>query len=102
NRLLLKLSLLLFDGRFYSEALENFSRMAATITKPQEQVVEFYLVSVWQGILLDLLGERERALTHYRNALSTGLDPSIQHSQYDLILDRGFVEDRIERPFKRD
>lgn len=102
NRLLLKLSLLLYDGKHYEQALENFKRMAATITQPEEQVVEFYIVNAWQGILLDLLGEREKALDHYQEALSTNLDPQIKHSQYNLVLDRKFVQERLEKPFERE
>lgn len=96
-----KICLLLYDAGDYEKALAGFSRLAQLRKdQPDQRIWEFY-DETWQGILLDLLGRREEALAHYQSALNTGVDVSMQHSQYDLVLDRKFVKERLEKPFVR-
>jgi len=92
-----KLGLLLFDGRRYEAALDAFNR-AAPLLKGRQASWHF-TATVWQGMLLDLLGRREEALARYREALALGGDPSMRHDQYGLILNRAWVEERLKKPF---
>jgi len=101
-RLLQKISLLLYDGLYYQEALANFKRLTTLRESDTTHNMWLFYDNTWQGMLLDLLGERQKALAHYRIALETGIDIPIKHSQYDLTLNRSFVEKCIKVPFKRD
>jgi len=55
----------------------------------------------WQGMILDLLGQREEALALYRQAL-TMPGQTMVHSQYQLRIDKAWVEQRLQAPFQRD
>lgn len=56
---------------------------------------------VWQGHLLDLLGRRTEAVASYQQALKVPGEPSMQHSQYNLVIDKQWVEQRLKTPFER-
>jgi tetratricopeptide (TPR) repeat protein len=94
---LLKLWMSLYDGRHYEEALDA-CRDAAELYKGSDNV-RFFIAMYWQGIVLDVLGRREEALERYREALPLAGDLKIQHSQYDLLIDRAWVEQRLKEPF---
>jgi tetratricopeptide (TPR) repeat protein len=89
-----KLGLALYDGEFYPEALEAFSR-AAELTDGGAWVI------VWQGHILDILGRREEALERYRKALERGKGLETQHDQYGMTINRQWVEERLRTPFRR-
>ncbi|MGC9994083.1 MAG: M1 family aminopeptidase [Terriglobia bacterium] len=90
-----KLGLLLYDGRHYPEALEALSRVGGS--DPDWG----FAALVWQGHLLDLLGRRAEAVTRYQEALKVPGSPKMRHSQYDLIIDKTWVEERLKTPFER-
>ena len=96
-----RLGLALYDGGYYEEALEAFRRVGV----PDLRVFLDYpfAARAWQGHVLDLLGRREEALERYRQALA--LNPSehtwVQHGQYDMTVNRAWVEDRLKTPFER-
>jgi len=56
---------------------------------------------VWQGHLLDLMGRRAEAVTQYQEALKVPGAPKMQHSQYNLTIDKPWVEERLKTPFER-
>jgi tetratricopeptide (TPR) repeat protein len=95
-----KLGLLLYDGKFYPESLEAFQRTQSL----SEKIAPIYFASqVWEGHVLDLLGRREEAVKLYKKVLET-TDPDsmrVEHSQYAMVLDRAWVEERIKKPFER-
>jgi hypothetical protein len=96
---LVKLALLLYDGRHYEMALDVFTRLA---TEAQAHAKPRRLMGlVWQGLVLDLLNRREEALSRYREVLAAGDFRPMTHSQYQLKIDRAFVEQRLEEPFVR-
>jgi hypothetical protein len=88
-----KLVLLLYDGRYYQEALE--------VVKSLEQTDWRFFALVWEGHLLDLLGQRAGALSAYQEALKTPGTPSMRHDQYGLTIDKKWVEERLKMPFER-
>jgi tetratricopeptide (TPR) repeat protein len=96
SSILLKLSLTLYDGRYYQEALDVLAKLERS--GPAE--VRFTAL-VWQGHVLDVLGRRAEALGRYEEALRVPGSPSMQHSQYNLTINRQWVEDRLKSPFER-
>jgi tetratricopeptide (TPR) repeat protein len=95
-----KLGLTLYDGRYYNEALDALSQAE----KLAGDDPSGFDALVWQGIVLDVLNRRGEALERYRDALEAlKRDPSrkIQSDQYALIIDRAWVEARLQIPFQR-
>jgi hypothetical protein len=94
----LKLGILLYDGGHYTEALDCFTRI------PSLEASDLYKFAAytWMGHLKDLLGEREAALGFYRKALEYERGDGMQHSQYGIMLNRAWVEERLKTPFKRE
>lgn len=93
-RIWAKLGLTLYDGEYYLEALEAFRR-AAELTDGGAWVI------VWQGHVLDLLGRREEALEQYRKALERSKGLETQHDEYGMVINRQWVEERLQTPFHR-
>ena len=90
-----KLGMLLYDGRRYPEALAAMGRLS------QGDSGWRFMGLVWQGHLLDLLGRRAEALAFYQEALKVPGEPRMEHSQYNLVIDKRWVEERLKTPFER-
>jgi len=58
-----------------------------------------FTVNAWLGHLQDLLGEREKALDFYREALKNDTGRTMRHDQWGLKVDRAWVEERLKTPF---
>lgn len=95
-----KLGLTLYDGYRYEESLEAFTLAVGAARKQQDSWTSLYLV--WQGHLLDLSGRREDALKSYREALALDKGQTMEHSQYNMKIDRQCIEQRLQSPFMRD
>lgn len=95
-----KLGMVLYDGRHLQEALDSF-RQAAQIAGDDETSGVKFGALVWQGHMLDLLGDRTQALQCYREALARSADFSMRHDQYGITLDRKWVKERIATPFQQ-
>ena len=94
-----KLGMALYDGKYYSEALEAFQRVG--LSEKSEAIVRFVSL-VWQGQLLDLLGRRDEALDRYGRALKLDIGGSaMRHDQYGMIINRKWAEERLKTPFVR-
>jgi tetratricopeptide (TPR) repeat protein len=91
-----KLALMLYDGRYYQEALEMFKSLAA-----DTQTELRFDAAAWEGVVLDLLGRRAEALAAYHEALQAPGQPIIRHDQYGLRIDKKWVEERLQTPFER-
>lgn len=97
-RVWLKLGLTSFDGGHYEEALDAFGR---TVTLARDVDPTWYFGGlVWCGMVNDLLGRRDVALERYRQALEVEGDHVTQHSQFNLRIDRAWVEQRLQTPFR--
>jgi tetratricopeptide (TPR) repeat protein len=90
-----KLGLVLFDSGYYRDSLTSFE----TVTSLERSGVRAFAAMVWQGHLNDLSGDRGRALERYREALKLDSGRSMQHSQYRMVIDREWIESRLETPF---
>ena len=88
-----KLGLMLYDGRYYPQALD--------IMKQLETGDFRFAALVWQGHLLDLLGRRAEAVARYQEALKVPGSPRMQHDQYHMTIDKQWVERRLKTPFSR-
>jgi len=88
-----KLVLMLYDGRYYQEALD--------IVKSLEQGDWRFFALVWEGQLLDLVGRRSEAVAAYQAALQEPGTPSMRHDQYGLVIDKKWAEERLKTPFER-
>jgi tetratricopeptide (TPR) repeat protein len=86
---LLRLGFALYDVKRYSDALKVFGRM--------QEVGDPGLALVWQGHMLDLLGQRTEAVAAYQKALAAGV--KARHDQYGLVLNKAYVEERLRSPF---
>jgi tetratricopeptide (TPR) repeat protein len=91
-----KLGMTLYDGRYYTEALAAFERVADS-----EDRLWGLLGLVWQGHVLDLLDRREEALARYAEAQKLPWPGPIQHDQYGMVLGPDWLEARLETPFER-
>jgi hypothetical protein len=60
------------------------------------------LALLWQGHMLDLLGEREEAVSRYAIVAGMNLTNRWQHGQYGLSYELSpYAKERTETPFKR-
>jgi len=92
------LGLALYDGKYYTEALEAFSRSQGAAAKNS---MDDFVALVWQGHILDIFGRREEALGKYKEALKKAKYFEMRHDQYGIKVNREWVEERIRKPFKR-
>jgi len=90
-----KLGLLLYDGRYYQEALAAMAQLSQGDSEWR------FMGLVWQGHVLDLLGRRAEAVASYQEALKVPGSPSMQHSQYHLVINKQWVQERLQTPFER-
>jgi tetratricopeptide (TPR) repeat protein len=94
----LRLGLMLYDAKHYTEALECFEKSFETAEDRDNK----FIALVWQGQLLDLMGKREAAMKVYRAAQATGSTQVFRHDQYNLKIDQTWVQERLQAPYKRE
>lgn len=92
STLLLRLGFALYDAKRYGDALAVFEKLGQTHGRSG-------VALIWQGHVLDLLGRRGEAVAAYMKA--SALSVGARHDQHGLVLDRAYVEKRIETPFER-
>ncbi len=90
-----KIGLLLYDSRYYREALDVFAQVERSDANSR------FPALVWQGHILDLLGRRPEAIDRYEAALKAYGGGSWQHSQYNLTINKEWVQERLKTPFER-
>jgi tetratricopeptide (TPR) repeat protein len=58
---------------------------------------------VWRGHIFDTLGQRDKAVKEYQDALSIGMSDGgyMQHSFIDAWLDNDWARERLKTPYKR-
>lgn len=99
-RVWFKLGLALYDGGHYDEAMVALGRVGM----PEMRIFLMYpfAARVWLGHINDLLGHREEALARYRQALDLDIGTTgVRHDQYDITINREWVEERLKTPFVR-
>ena len=94
-----KLGMVLYDGRYYPQSLEAFEQ-SSTLAK--NAGTDGFLALTWKGHLLDVMNRREEAIAAYKEALKIDIgSASMRQDQYDLVIDRKWVEQRLKTPFER-
>lgn len=93
-----KLGLMLYDGEYYQQALEAFQRTAEI---SRDSSVMNFGALVWQGHIFDILGKRDMAVQKYRLAQSEAAGQELHHSQYDMVVNQKWVEERLQKAFVR-
>jgi len=74
----MKLGLLLFDSGAYPQFFSTFEKLFALALS---ELIKFTAL-VWMGQLMDLQGQREKAIGFYRKALEHDPGTAMTHSQY--------------------
>jgi len=63
---------------------------------------EAFISNVWLGHMYDLEGNRSEALEYYNKAMEAWGGKPYMHSQYNMTVDKSWVEQRLEAPFARE
>ena len=95
-RVWFKLGMLLYDGRSYAESFSAFGKSGEL----DRSEFNLFAALTWQGHLKDLLGERDKAVAFYQEALKHDSGRTMQHDQYGLQINRAWVEERLKTPFR--
>ena len=94
-----KLGVVLYDGKYYEQALDAFGRV---IGSEKSNPTLRFAAHTWRGHMLDLTDHRDDAVAAYKEALKIEKSEPVSHDQYDLVIDRKWVEERLKTPFKRE
>ena len=88
------LGLKLFADGYNDEAYNSFS-------KATDSTFAAYFASlVWMGHLKDLENQRKEAVTLYQKALKAYPGFPVQHDNWNIVIDKTWIEERIKVPFK--
>ncbi len=96
SRIWFKLGMLLYDGRYYAESLEALGKSGEL----DRSDFNLFVVLTWQGQIKDLLGERDKAIAFYKEALKHDSGQTMRHDQYGLQINKAWVEERLKTPFQ--
>jgi len=97
-RMWYKLGLILYDARYYSQAINAFNY--ALTNSDKDSYIPF-AAHTWKGHIFDLSDKRESALASYHKALKVYPGYAITLSQYNMEIDKKWVEQRLTIPFQR-
>lgn len=89
-----KLGLTLFDGGYYSQS-ESAFRSATQYAGDERKFINY----CWLGHLQDVRSKRSAAISSYNKALEVWDDDSYSHSQYNMQVNKKWVEERLQTPF---
>ena len=97
----LKIGFALYDVENYEEALLVFEKMQDTAKKEKNKEYEA-LASIWQGHMLDLLGNRKKAVECYQHAVDMNITDRWSHSQFGMQYEvSAYAKEKIQKPFQR-
>ncbi len=83
-----RLGLILYDGKYYSEAMKAFDyALELNVDNPYIAFIAY----TWKGHLNDILGHREEALKFYEKALNGYPGGPVTHSQYKMKIDKEWL-----------
>lgn len=97
--LVLRVGFALYDVERYEEALLVFGRLHELAA---DNAFHQGVALVWQGHILDLLGQRDEAISVYQKAVDLDVTRTMRHDQYGLkYAPSPYAAKRIETPFER-
>jgi len=78
------LGLSLYDVKMYSESIDVFKRLLNLTNHNKDKLWRYDWSQIWIGHIYDVLGEREKALSYYRNVLNSKHDSgNLMMGQYN-------------------
>jgi len=89
-----KLGMVLYNNKMYDQSLAAFHEAA------DPDYVIYYAPLVWQGHINDLLGNRDEALSFYRQGLEHYPGFATRHDNLGIVLDDNWIRQRLEEPFE--
>jgi len=89
-----RLGMALYDAGYFTQAKNSF--YYAQRYGPKEDA---FINNVWLGHMNDLTGNRSAAIEYYEKALEAWEGGTYTHSQYNMTVDKTWVEQRLEEPF---
>jgi len=89
-----RLGLALFDAGYLGQAKYAFNYALQYGDGSKD-----FISNVWLGHVNDLLGNRSSAIEHYQKALELYDGDQYSHSQYNMTIDKSWIEQRLETPF---
>lgn len=101
---LLYLGLSLYDMKMYPESIDVFKRLMNLTENNKNELIKYDWSKIWIGHIHDVLGEREKALSCYRNVLNSKHESgNLMMGQYNIgpITAKDWAEKRIKEPFTR-
>ena len=93
-----ELGVKLAGGGSFETALDAFTRCG---NAQPDQMWQFTAM-VWQGHMLDLQGQRDKAIACYNAALEVGGPHTMRHDQWGIVLNDVWVQARLKEPFTRE
>lgn len=88
------LGLKLFADSYNDEAYNSFSKAA------DSTFAGYFASLVWMGHLKDLENQRKEAVALYQKALKAYPGYPVQHDNWNIVIDKTWVEERLKVPFK--
>jgi len=101
---LLYLGLSLYDMKMYPESIDIFKRLMNLTENNKNELIKYDWSQIWIGHIHDVVGEREKALSCYRNVLNSKHESgNLMMGQYNIgpITAKDWAEKRIKEPFTR-
>jgi len=90
-----RLGLDLFELGRYPESFDCFERVSGL----HREGLEKFASLGWMGLLKDLQGKRPEALRYYQEALKYDTGKPARHDQFNITMDKKWLEDRLKKPF---
>lgn len=89
-----KLGMALYDAGYFPQATNSFNYALKYGTGK-----DAFINNVWLGHMYDLRGNRSNALEYYNKAMEVWNGSFYIHSQYNMTVDKSWVEQRLKKPF---
>lgn len=85
-----------FESGYYNESMQCWEAINALTEKDVSNIDRFGAL-VWQGQIYDVLGQRDKAIACYKQALK--IDIGDKKWIGKIIIDKKYVEERLKKPF---
>lgn len=88
----------LMDKQKWDQALDAFARAEAC-----QPIAKVRLLSLaCQGLVLDILGQRDQAVARYKAALEVDYPDDIRMDRWKIVLNKAWLQGRLAEPFTKD
>ena len=84
----------LFANDHYNEAFDAFQHSL------NSSFIGEFASLTWMGHIRDLQNRREEAISYYKDALLKYPGFNAQHDQWNIVINKSWIEERISKPFK--